>query len=55
VFLFRVSHLFHQVERRSADEVSTSIRLATVDEVLSARAYMCFVSPFPSLIDGADE
>jgi hypothetical protein len=24
--------------------ISTSIRLATVDEVLSARAYMCFVS-----------
>jgi hypothetical protein len=24
---------------------STSIRLASVDEVLSARAYMCFVSP----------
>jgi len=49
VFLFRVS-LPHSKLRR-ADVASTSIRLATVDEVLSARAYMCFVSPFPSRLD----
>jgi hypothetical protein len=26
------------------DRISTSIRLASVDEVLSAKAYLCFVS-----------
>lgn len=30
--------------RRLIDRVSTSIRLASVDEVLSAKAYLCFVS-----------
>lgn len=30
--------------RDQADERSTSIRLASLDEVLKAKAYLCFVS-----------
>lgn len=38
----------------SADEGSTSIRLASVEEVLSAKAYLCFVSAGVSLQGHAD-